>query len=297
MELCSVRHAYHRSSGSGPLYGNQENKEGEIMIHTVRHNVKENRPLIHCITNPISIHQCANAILAVGARPMMAEHPKEVREITESADALLLNLGNITDVRMESMLISAKTAREKGIPLVLDAVGVACSTLRKEFAYELLKVVVPTIIKGNYSEIIALYQKAYYSVGVDTDTTLEVDYVSEIAGKLAETYRTVILASGKTDIITDGKRLIYGYNGTPQLATVTGTGCMLGALCAAYLSGSEALEAAMTACTVLGICGELAQTEEGSGSFMTNLMNMLSVVRDADINKYIVTEERKIEET
>ena len=94
-------------------------------LYEIRKCVYENRPLIHCITNPISIHQCANSVLAVGARPIMAEHPEEVRDITHTANALMLNLGNITDVRMQSMLLSARTAKEKGIPAVLDAVGVA----------------------------------------------------------------------------------------------------------------------------------------------------------------------------
>lgn len=293
------------------------------MIHSIRSKVKECHPLIHCITNPISIHQCANAILAVGARPMMAEHPKEVQEITESADALLLNLGNITDARMESMLISARTAKRKGIPIVLDAVGAACSTLRRSFARELMKTVSPTVIKGNYSEINALYHEEYHSAGVDADASLEQAFVSRTAIALAEAKRTVILASGKTDIITDGERLVYGYNGTPQLATVTGTGCMLGALCAVYLPGVvkmdtmrqsqigitsttdavrnsvtknvAAMDAVITACAVLGICGKLSETEQGSGSFMTNLMNALSVRKDADIEKYLDVEERTIE--
>ena len=93
--------------------------------------VRDQKPLIHCITNPISIHQCANAVLAVGGRPIMAEHPAEVQEITATARALMLNLGNITDVRMESMYLSAQAAREGKIPILLDAVGVACSRLRR----------------------------------------------------------------------------------------------------------------------------------------------------------------------
>lgn len=288
------------------------------MIHSIRSKVKECHPLIHCITNPISIHQCANAILAVGARPMMAEHPKEVREITQSADALLLNLGNITDARMESMLISAKAAKQKGIPIVLDAVGVACSALRREFAAELLKLVTPTVIKGNYSEINALFYETYRSAGVDADASLEPDSVSRTAAALAEAKQTVILVSGETDIITDGKRLVYVNNGTPQLATVTGTGCMLGALCATYLSANEStaavvhdvqstesgrlleskasiMDAAISACAVLGICGELAKTEAGSGSFMMRLMDALSVLKDTELEAYLKTEEREIE--
>ena len=99
-------------------------------IRDIRKNLRDRQPLIHCITNPISINQCANAILAVGGRPMMAEHPQEVAEITRTAQSLMLNLGNITDARMESILISAETAQEAGIPFLLDAVGIACSTLR-----------------------------------------------------------------------------------------------------------------------------------------------------------------------
>ena len=118
-------------------------------IPDIRKTVKQNQPLIHCITNPISINQCANAILAIGARPMMAEHPKEVSEITRTARSLMLNLGNITDARMESILISAKTAREQNIPFLLDAVGIACSTLRREYVKELLSTAIPTVIKGN----------------------------------------------------------------------------------------------------------------------------------------------------
>ena len=93
--------------------------------------LKNKKPLIHCITNPISINHCANAILSVGARPIMAEHPKEVEEITATADALLLNIGNITDARMEAMPISLKTAKTRGIPVVLDIAGFSCSAMRR----------------------------------------------------------------------------------------------------------------------------------------------------------------------
>ena len=128
------------------------------VIHDIRETVRQMQPLIHCITNPISINQCANGILAIGARPMMAEHPREAAEITRTAGALMLNLGNITDARMESMLICAKTANEAGIPILPDAVGISCSTLRREYVTDLLNTATPTVIKGNYSEIQAMYR-------------------------------------------------------------------------------------------------------------------------------------------
>ena len=118
-------------------------------IRDIRKTLRDRQPLIHCITNPISINQCANAILAVGGRPMMAEHPQEVAEITRTAQSLMLNLGNITDARMESILISAETAQEAGIPFLLDAVGIACSTLRRDYVNRLLNTAIPTVIKGN----------------------------------------------------------------------------------------------------------------------------------------------------
>ena len=256
-------------------------------IHDVREKVKMKNPLIHCITNPISINQCANVILAVGGKPIMAEHPGEVRDITGTSEALLLNLGNITDVRMESMLISAKEARDKEIPIVLDAVGAACSALRRAFVWKILDVTVPTVIKGNYSEINALGNALYWSKGVDVDDSLDVNNVEKVAVTLAKKMGTTILASGKQDIITDGEVLIKVNNGTPRLSAVTGTGCMLGALCAAYLSSGTGIEAALSSCAVLGISGELVSAEKGNGMFQVCLMDSISTLEDADIETYL----------
>lgn len=265
-------------------------------IRNIQNTVRDQQPLIHCITNPISINQCANAILAVGARPMMAEHPKEAAEITRTARALMLNLGNITDVRMGSMLISAETALEQGIPFLLDAVGIACSTLRREYVRELLNTAVPAVIKGNYSEIQALYRDSYRSSGVDADPGLDIPALDHAAVALARSLETIILASGKVDIVTDGTRLYHIHNGTPRLSQITGTGCLQGALCAAYLSAMPGLDAVITGCAVLGICGELAQTDRGTGTFLCNLMDRLSTLTDAEIEEHLDLEEISIEE-
>lgn len=265
------------------------------IIRDIRMQVKMRNPLIHCITNHISINQCANAILAVGARPIMAEHPKEVCEITETAGALMLNLGNITDARLESMRISAQTAKKQDIPILLDAVGVACSKLRREFVCELMKTAMPTVIKGNYSEINALYHTAYRSSGVDADVSLNEQTLDRVAVELARANHTIILASGKVDIVTDGNRLVHISNGTPQLSSVTGTGCVLGALAASFLSANRDMDAAIAACLVLGICGQLATTERGAGSFQLRLLDALSTLTDADIEQYMDMEEVSIE--
>lgn len=221
----------------------------------------------------------------------MAEHPAEVAEITATAQALMLNLGNITDVRMDSMRIATQTAKRMHIPILLDAVGVSCSKLRREYVSGLLPDVMPAVIKGNYSEINALYCDSYRSSGVDADHSLETTAVGAAAAALARKYETVILASGQVDIITDGVKMVRIRNGTKQLSSVTGTGCMLGALCAAYLSSAPAMEAAIAACAVLGICGQLAETEKGSGTFMVNLMDALSTITDEEISSYLEIEE------
>ena len=261
------------------------------MLNQIIEKVNKHNPLVHCITNPISINQCANAILGVGASPIMAEHPAEVAEITLSADSLLLNLGNITDARIKSMQIAAAAAARKGVPIVIDAVGAACSGLRRRLALKLIEKYHPTVIKGNYSEIVALQNPEYYSAGVDAE---KLGDISGIGAGLAEKYGAVVLASGKNDIITDGKRVIWIKNGCAQLSKVTGTGCMLGALCATYLSVADGMEAAAAACAVLGVCGELARTEKGNGSFMINLLDNLSTIVDAE--KYLKMEEQILEE-
>ncbi len=263
-------------------------------INSIRDLVKEQKPLIHSITNPISINQCANACLAVGARPIMAEHPGEVADITETAQALMLNLGNITDARLKSIEISAAVAKECGIPFVLDAVGVACSPLRRDFARKIIEDNRPMVIKGNYSEIKTLFDEEYSSEGVDAEE-LQVVEISRLATQLSKKHNTVILASGKVDIVTNGKELVYVKNGCAQLGSVTGTGCMLGELCACYLAVSEGLEAAVTACAVLGICGELSHPPKGCGTFMVNLMDNLSTLSGEAVNNNLKIEVKKVE--
>ncbi|WP_408072036.1 hydroxyethylthiazole kinase [Butyrivibrio sp. JL13D10] len=247
--------------------------------------------LIHCITNPISMMQCANAVLSLGAKPIMAEHPMEVREITETASALLLNMGNISDTRIESMKISYEIALSKEIPIVLDAVGVACSKLRRNLAMELVSKYESEftksffLIKGNYSEIKALYEETYRGVGVDADDSLEASEIADIASELAARYKTVILATGPKDIVADDERTFFVSNGNPMMGQITGTGCMLGAICATFLSRQQRTEAVINACGFFGMAGEVAykkitekKQKPGAGSFLVELLNAISTL-------------------
>ena len=264
-------------------------------ICSIREKILIRKPLIHCITNPISINGCANLILSLGARPIMAEHPEEVCEITNASDALMLNIGNITDARMKSIMLSLETAKGKDIPVLLDIVGIACSKFRRKYVMELLNISVPSVIKGNYSEIVSLHNEEYFSSGVDADASLDIAHITNAARALALKYQTVILATGQTDVITDGKKIVYVKNGTPQLSYVTGTGCMLGSLCTAFLTQLTPMDGAVSACAYFGICGEMAETDNGGGSFMVNLIDNISTLSSNEILKYINMEEKNFE--
>ena len=236
---------------------------------------KSRKPLIHCITNPIAMNQSANAILALGARPIMAEHPLEVEEITETADALLLNFGNISYSRMEAMKKSIVVANRREIPVVVDVVGVACSKLRRNFFDELIAGNFTTVIKGNYSEMMALYDQDYKNSGVDAADGIDEDCMKQGITKLSGRYNSIILATGKEDLIGYENQIVRIDGGSKQLSTVTGTGCMLGAIISTALSFDNRVESVEKACRFFKNCGVKAETSKRSGTFMVKLMDAI----------------------
>lgn len=264
--------------------------------------IQQEAPLIHCITNPISINDCANILLAIGARPIMAEHPDEVAEITAIAKGLALNLGNITDARMASMKISAGTAKDKGIPFVLDLVGLSCSRLRQKYAKELLQIAVPDIIKGNISELRTLLDlpttpgmgvEAGQKEMVTKENALE---YAKIFQKQAREYHTILLATGPIDLVVSSEEAYIIANGSNALASITGTGCMNNVLAGACLAGVHGISsqatnntlAAILSCLLLGIAGENIQDiylNQGPGSFHYSLMDSISKLTPHTIAK------------
>lgn len=272
--------------------------------------IQQEAPLIHCITNPISINDCANILLAIGARPIMAEHPEEVAEITAIAKGLALNLGNITDARMASMKISAGVAKDKGIPFVLDLVGLSCSQLRQKYAKKLLQIAVPDIIKGNISELRTLLGlpttpgmgvEAGQKEMVTQENALE---YAKIFQKQAREYHTVLLATGPIDLVVSSEEAYIIANGSNALASITGTGCMNNVLAGACLAGVHGISsqatnntlAAILSCLLLGIAGENIQDiylNQGPGSFHYSLMDSISqltpqtITRQCHITKLI----------
>lgn len=263
----------------------------EENLGKLRKHIKEKEPLIHCITNPISIHDCANVILATGAKPIMAEHPLEVEEITAVSGALMLNLGNITDVRMESMKRSLRKAKEAGIPVLLDLVGTSCSRLRKEFSMELMEMGGISIIKGNMSEILVTAGLPAHSTGIDAgkEDALREENCLKICrafSELACRFGCVVMATGKDDLLTDGERTVLVGNGTEKLSGITGTGCMLGALTAAFLPGGNSFSAALLGAVLMGTAGErAAEQAKGPGSFQTELLDWIYRMPQEELEK------------
>lgn len=268
-------------------------------LKDVRQAVRSRNPLIHCITNPISINDCANAVLAVGAQPIMAEHPLEAAAITRSAAALLVNLGNVTDARLEAMRVSGAAAKACGIPCAIDLVGAGCSPLRLGFAREFVEACRPAVVKGNLSELKAFTGEPSRAAGVDAaqEDRLSEGNFAKVSAQLAELAgRTgaVVLATGETDLVTDGSQAVLLKNGVPMLARVTGTGCVAGALTAAYLSACGGMEAAVLAVSMLGIAGELAaETARGTGTFRAALLDGLGTLGDGEFEKRLRWELRK----
>ncbi|HDK7157855.1 TPA: hydroxyethylthiazole kinase [Clostridium botulinum] len=258
----------------------------------IRQSVKLKKPLIHYITNPISINDCANMILAVGAKPIMAEHPLEVSEITAVSKSLGVNLGNITDTRMKSMLISGKTAYENKISQVIDLVGVGCSKLRLDYARKFISECHPNVIKGNMSEIKAIYGIKSSAKGIDVgacDIITEQNFHKniEIIKTLSMGTGAVVAATGVVDIISNGTYTYVIKNGCEMLSMITGTGCMLTGLIASYISSGSILEGTVLAIALMGICGELSQHVKGTGSFRTELIDNMFNISDDMITKKI----------
>jgi hydroxyethylthiazole kinase len=266
-------------------------KEKELVLQkliNIKNKVMLDRPLIHCITNHITINDCANVVLSAYGKPIMAEHCGEVSDITASAKALAINIGNITDNRMKSIMISGNTAYEKEIPSIIDIVGVSCSTLRLNFAIDFIDKCRPSIIKGNMSEIKAIFGLDTKSDGIDVndeDITNE-DTISNniyIVKEVALKTNSTVVATGAIDIISNGKETYIIENGCEDLSRITGTGCMLNVLIATYISSKDIINSAILGTVVMGICGELAKGAQGTASFKIELLDNISRIKDEDI--------------
>lgn len=238
-------------------------------------NIRNLAPVVHNITNYVVMNNTANALLAIGASPIMAHELTEVEEMIAIASSLVLNIGTLDKKNVEAMILAGKAAKEKGIPIVFDPVGVGATTYRASVATEILNQCQPTIIRGNASEILALQNIATTSKGVDS--SVPSDQALEAAKQLAKQIGAIVVISGQIDYITDGQTVISTKNGHPLMEKVTGMGCTATAVIGAFAAiNSNPLLAARHAMIVMGIAGELAAKQaKGNGSMQMHFLDEL----------------------
>lgn len=233
-------------------------------------------PLVHNITNYVVMNTTANALLAIGASPVMAHAPQEVEEMVGLARALVLNIGTLSEAWIDAMLLAGRAARARGIPIVLDPVGAGATSYRTTTARRLLAELSPTIVRGNASEIRALVSDLAKTRGVDSVHASEESL--DAAQALSEAHGCVVSVSGATDIIVSGRSFARVQNGAPIMTRVTGMGCTASALTGAFAAvASSPFFAAVQAMATLGVAGELAaERSVGPGSFQVQLFDALS---------------------
>lgn len=263
-------------------------------INTILSDIRRTRPLVHHLTNAVTINDCANMTLAVGASPVMATHRDEVTEIVRASKALVLNIGMISDAVEEAMEIAGIEAHNSGIPIVLDPVGAGATMHRREVALSLIHKTHPTVIRGNLSEMRALLGDVAYARGVDSDEAD--DDALSTAMRTARAFGCIVAMTGAKDIVTDGTRYYLISNGHSMLTRVTGTGCMTTSLIGACLAtASDALEAAVAGVTTMGIAGEMAHKtlfgSAGVGAFHVKLFDAVFALSSIEINEYAKIEQ------
>ncbi|MCX8639593.1 hydroxyethylthiazole kinase [Gilliamella sp. B3172] len=239
-------------------------------------NVKQQHPLVHCITNDVVQNFTANVLLAIGASPAMIVAKQEVADFVSVASSLLVNIGTIEDNIAQSMLIAAKQAQQSQTPWVLDPVAVGPALpYRTAIAHQLLAFK-PTAIRGNASEILALSGEQSCSNGPDSQDSTE--QALEAAKQLAQKYQTIVAMTGDIDYVTNGQITYRIEGGDIALTKVTGTGCSLSAMVAAFIASSDdTLLACASACLMMKKAGEQANKHHGLGSYAVSIIDKLSL--------------------
>lgn len=248
--------------------------------------VRQRRPLIHCISNIVTANDCANLALAAGASPMMAHAPEEMADITAISDATVLNTGTPDEIRFEVCALCGKAAAAAGQPVVLDPVGVGASPWRLRRVRELLHLITPSILRVNLGEARALAGQAGREQGVDSPDRADREARMAVAGALAIRRGSAVLLSGPEDIVTDGTAFWCLPGGSDLMASVTGTGCMLSVLCGVFAAVEpDPVKAAVLASAFWKICSrqaEKAAAGKGPGTFRAALMDAAASLTAAD---------------
>lgn len=267
------------------------------MFKEILENVRNTCPLIHNITNYVTVNDCANILLACGASPIMSDDVDEVEEITTICGGLNINIGTLNQRTIPSMILAGRKANELGHPVVLDPVGAGASTLRTKTANELLEQIHFTVIRGNISEIKTLALGSGTTKGVDADVADQVTRENlpkavAFAKEFSARTRAVVAITGAIDIVADQDKAYCIYNGHPMMSSITGTGCQLSSMTAAYVTANpqNPLEATAAAVCTMGICGEIAHKrltpEDGNSSYRNYIIDAVYHFTGEKLEKY-----------
>ncbi len=266
------------------------------MFQTMLENVRKACPLIHNITNYVTANDCANILLACGASPIMADDKDEVEDITTICGGLNINIGTLNSRTIDSMLLAGRRANALSHPVVLDPVGAGASKLRTQTALRLLDEVKFTVLRGNASEIKTLAKGSGTPKGVDADIADKVDEENldgavAWAKAFAQKAGAVIAITGAIDIVADGKKAYCIRNGHPEMSSVTGTGCQLSAVTAAYVTANpgHALEAAAAGVCAMGLAGEIAHARlspmDGNSTYRNYIIDAIYHMTSEQLEK------------
>ncbi|MBN1665055.1 MAG: hydroxyethylthiazole kinase [Deltaproteobacteria bacterium] len=252
--------------------------------------IRQKAPLIHNITNYVVMNYTANALLAVGASPVMAHAEEEVEDMVNIAGALVINIGTLSSHWIKSMFRAANEAGKRNIPIILDPVGAGATGYRTRITREFMETVPPTVIRGNASEILAILKDDAKTKGVDS-TASSNDALRD-AREINRTYGSIVCISGKTDYIISADHTVKVMNGHPMMTRVTGMGCTATAICGAFAAVNTQTSAAVAeAMAVMGIAGELAVAKaEGPGSLQYHFLDALYALSHEDIERLLKIE-------
>lgn len=247
--------------------------------------VRRKKPLVHHITNYVTVNDCANITLGIGASPIMADALEEAAEIAAISSALVLNMGTLNARTIPAMIAAGKAANRAGIPVVFDPVGAGASRLRNDTAAQVLAEVKLGVLRGNISEMRFLAGLTSETRGVDaSDADLQGSgEAKQVAKALAAQLGCVTAITGAVDVASDGWRVLCVENGHPMLSRLTGTGCMCTSLMGAFCGAApgQPLAAATAALLAMGIAGEIAFAQagdKGSGSFRVALHDAICLM-------------------
>ncbi|MGX6445017.1 hydroxyethylthiazole kinase [Neobacillus sp. K501] len=259
-----------------------EREFSEVLV-----KVRGENPLIHNITNLVVTNFTANGLLALGASPVMAYATEEVADMAKIAGALVLNIGTLNPQNVESMILAGKAANEANTPVIFDPVGAGATQYRTETAQRILAEINVSIVRGNAAEIANIVGATWEIRGVDAGAGQ--GNIIELAISAAKNLKTVVVITGKEDVVSDGSTTFTIANGHPILTKVTGTGCLLTSIIGAFAAVEKKLiNAAVAALSYYGVAAEKAAkmtAEKGPGSFQIEFLNQLSLVTEEEIKQ------------